>query len=156
MQEIVEKFHRNAQKLACQDIATRTFDIANNKITLQFHYGYDEITPTIRVYKKPSPPDYGCEVIFNEKENDVDQANQHEKEVPKLDRYLTLLEQLRCEEKSVLAYETRRNEIENTLVGRLTDHEHPNLTFSIYDRLRNSAARNLRMAKVGIPVVVRK
>lgn len=100
------------------------------------------------MYKKPPPPDYGCEVIFNEQENEVDQANQHEKDVPKLDRYLMLLEQLRCEAKSILAYETRRTEIENTLMGRLTDHENPILTFSIYDRLRNSAARNLRMAKV--------
>lgn len=100
------------------------------------------------MYKKPPPPDYGCEVIFNAEENEVDQANQHEKNVSKLDRYLTLLEQLRCEEKSKLAYESRKNEIENTLMGRLADHENPNLTFSIYDRLRNAAARNLRMAKV--------
>lgn len=145
---IIEKFHRNVRKETHQDIAIRTFDIANDEIKLQFHYGYDEITPTIRVYKKPPPPNYGCEMTFNEKENEVDQANRHEKDVPKLDRYLTLLEQLRCEEKSTLAYKSRRDDIENILIGRQRVHENPNLTFSIYDRLRNEAARNLRMAKV--------
>lgn len=76
------------------------------------------------------------------------QTNQHERNVSKLDRYRMLLTQLRDEEKSKLAYEARMNDIEKTLMARKTDHENPILTFSIYDRLRNSAARNLRMAKV--------
>lgn len=42
------------------------------KITLQFHYGPNEITPTIRVYVCPPKPEYGCEIKFNEDENVVD------------------------------------------------------------------------------------
>lgn len=71
-QKIVEKFHRNEDKLFHEDILERTFDIANGKMTIQFHYGDDEITPTIRVYKCPPKPEYGCEIFFDEMDNPVD------------------------------------------------------------------------------------
>lgn len=52
----------------------RTFDIAENKIILQFHYGKNDITPTIRVYTCPLKPDYGCEILFNEDDNPIDEV----------------------------------------------------------------------------------
>lgn len=45
------------------------------KITLQFHYGPSEITPTIREYMSPPKPEYGCEIKFNEAENVVDMVS---------------------------------------------------------------------------------
>lgn len=70
----MEKFRRNERIPFHEDILKRTFDIAANTITLQFHYGQNDITPTIRVYKCPPKPDYGCEILFNEKDNPVDEV----------------------------------------------------------------------------------
>lgn len=71
-QKIVEHFRRNRTKESHEDIYIRTFDLRTKKITLQFHYGPSEITPTIREYMSPPKPEYGCEIKFNEDENVVD------------------------------------------------------------------------------------
>lgn len=77
-QKIHEKFRRNELKVFHEDILKRTFDIAENKIILQFHYGKDDVTPTIRTYTSPAKPDYGCEILFNEEDNPVDEVYLHE------------------------------------------------------------------------------
>lgn len=74
MKKIVEKFRRNENIPFHENVLKRTFDIAEKKIILQFHYGKDDITPTIRVYTCPSIPDYGCEILFSEKDNPVDEV----------------------------------------------------------------------------------
>lgn len=73
-QKIIEKFRRNEKIPFHENILKRTFDIAGNKIILQFHYGKDDITPQIRVYTCPARPDYGCEILFNEEDNPVDEV----------------------------------------------------------------------------------
>lgn len=70
----MEKFRRNEKIVFHEDILKRTFDIAENKIMLQFHYGKNDIRPTVRVYKCPPRPDYGCEIQFNEDDNPVDEV----------------------------------------------------------------------------------
>lgn len=52
----------------------RTFNITDNEITIQFHYGNDNIRPTIRKYKIPPQPDYGTKIVFNEHDNPVDKV----------------------------------------------------------------------------------
>lgn len=66
---------RDPTKLPHKDISIRTFDIAARKIILQFHYGDDEISPTIREYNCPPKPDYGCEIIYIDSENVVDEVS---------------------------------------------------------------------------------
>lgn len=70
----MEKFRRNEDIPFHEDILKRTFDIANNKIILQFQYGQNDIRPTIRTYTCPPKPDYGCETPFNEEDNPVDEV----------------------------------------------------------------------------------
>lgn len=74
MKKIVENFRRNELVPFHEDILKRTFDMAETKIILQFHYGKDDITPTVRVYMCPPKPDYGCEILFNEHDNPVDEV----------------------------------------------------------------------------------
>lgn len=74
MKKIIEKFRRNEKKVFHEDILKRTFDIAENEIILQFHYGNYDVTPTIRKYKCPQQPDYGNEIIFNEADNPIDEV----------------------------------------------------------------------------------
>lgn len=65
----------------------------------------------------------------------------------KVKRYYTLLDQLRDQEKCIAAFEHRLMHIEATLVEHQNNAEHPILTFSIYDPLRNSIARSRRLAE---------
>lgn len=71
-QKIVERFERDLSKGADQDIFIRTFEISKKKITLQFHYGPNEVTPTVREYKCPPKPYYNSDVIFDEKGHVID------------------------------------------------------------------------------------
>lgn len=73
-QRIVERFRRNDSIPFHENILHRIFDIADNKIKLQFHYGEDDIIPIIRTYVCPPKPDYGCEIVFDETENPVDEV----------------------------------------------------------------------------------
>lgn len=73
-QQIIERFRRNESLPFHDDILQRTFDITGNKIILQFQYGDNDITPTIRKYVCPPKPDYGCEIIFDEAKNPVDEV----------------------------------------------------------------------------------
>lgn len=75
------------------------------------------------------------------------QTNPHERNVSKLKRYLVLLEQLKAQEECQKAHKKRSDDIGHTLAERETDMENPILDFSIYDPLRNSGARSLRMAR---------
>lgn len=65
----------------------------------------------------------------------------------KIKRYYTLLDQLRDQEKCIKDFEHRLMHIESTLVEHQNNTEHPILTFSIYDPLRNSIARSHRLAE---------
>ncbi|XP_031633973.1 coiled-coil domain-containing protein lobo [Contarinia nasturtii] len=145
--KIVEKFRRNEKIPFHENILKRTFDIAENKIILQFHYGYNDITPTIRVYTCPPKPNYGCEIPFSEDDNPVDMTNKYERNVPKLKRYYTLLEQLRNQEECIKSFESRLLHIESTMVEHQNNAQHPVLTTSIYDPLRNTISRNRRLAE---------
>lgn len=52
----------------------RTYNLTTNEITIQFHYGNDDIRPTIRKYKIPPKPDYGNKITFNEEDNPIDEV----------------------------------------------------------------------------------
>lgn len=65
-QHISEKFRKNPNiESDAADISIRNFQITQNRIFLQFHYGNDAITATTKIYLKPPPPDYGCEIIYD-------------------------------------------------------------------------------------------
>lgn len=62
-------------------------------------------------------------------------------------RYHVLLDQLQAQEECQTAYKKRSEDIAQTLSDRKSDMENPILNFSIFDPLRNSGARSMRMAK---------
>lgn len=70
-----ETFRRNEAKAFFDDIFKRTLNISDNEITIQFHYGNNDIRPTIRKYKIPPKPDYGNQITFNEQDNPIDEVN---------------------------------------------------------------------------------
>lgn len=67
-QKVVEKFHR-AEKddIVANDIASRTFLFQQNKIIIKFHYTFGALTATTVEFTKPPKPDYGTELVYDEK-----------------------------------------------------------------------------------------
>lgn len=65
-----------------------------------------------------------------------------------LERYTVLLKQLQCQEDALKAYHNRKREYENILTDREVDLINPVLLPSIYDPLRNSAARTFRLSEL--------
>lgn len=49
---MAEKFKRNPSVDAEEDVAKRTFDIANGMIKVLYHYGHDRVTASFRTYAK--------------------------------------------------------------------------------------------------------
>lgn len=64
------------------------------------------------------------------------------------ERYEVLLEQLKHQENALKAYDERKREFEKILTDREIDMTNPVLIPSIYDPLRNSAARTFRLAEL--------
>lgn len=141
-----EKFHRNTAKDAKYDIAMRTFDFATSFIHMQFHYGQDEITPTIRIFKRPPDPEYGREIVYNDEDAETHRYNKPE-HLTKVEQYLLLLQQLRAENNCKADYWQRCYFIKTIEQTRVDEMSTPTLKFSIFDALRNSAARSLRLSR---------
>lgn len=59
-----------------------------------------------------------------------------------------LLEQLREQDRCIKAFKERLLHIESTIVEHQNNVEHPILTTSIYDALRNTVSRSRRLAEV--------
>lgn len=144
--QVCETYQRNPKREARDDIAIRRFDLKNGFIRLQFHYRQDEITPTIRIFKRPPKPEYGCEIIYDYEDRNTNQFNKEE-HLSKVEQYLLLLEQLRMEEKCQNEFKSRSEFIAKLLKTRNDETEIPALTFSIFDPLRNAAARSMRLSR---------
>ncbi|DBA85904.1 TPA: hypothetical protein ACH3X1_005449 [Trebouxia sp. C0004] len=54
--KMTQKFSRNPEVPAEQDVARRVFDIANGRIRLQYHYGPQRVTADERIYYRDGPP----------------------------------------------------------------------------------------------------
>lgn len=79
------------------------------------------------------------------------QANPWQKQMTGLELYYLLQEQIRDEEKSLDEFHVRYTEIEELLENLQNEFMSPVLKFSIFDPLRNDAARQLRLQRVSLP-----
>lgn len=64
LQKIVQKFSRNEDKNADDDIAKRTFAIVERKIHLKYHYGKGHVTASTRTFIKPPLAEMGEGMVF--------------------------------------------------------------------------------------------
>ncbi|KNC28259.1 Coiled-coil domain-containing protein lobo [Lucilia cuprina] len=65
LKKIVEKFNRNLFIPADKDIAVRTFNLNERKISLKYHYAKGALTASTREFIKPQKPDYGQQIMFD-------------------------------------------------------------------------------------------
>lgn len=97
-QSVEEKFYRNIEKPASNDIAVREFKIERREIHLKYHYGKDKITASTRYFIKPP---LGEEVVFIPELTGGYHAEIGEKPPRPSQLFLLLLKQLEEEEKTM-------------------------------------------------------
>lgn len=144
--EVIEKYNRNENKKIDEDVAVR--HVTDAEISIQFQYASDAITATTRRFiKPPQPPDYGCEYIFDMSYTDGYNSNAALKDPSQVELYSLFLRELREEERCRKDYLHVRKDIDDLIDVRQNELNNPQLKFSIFDPLRNEAARRIRMAK---------
>lgn len=143
--EITEKYNRNKNKKFNEDVAVR--HVTDAEIFIQFQYATDAITATTRRFIKPPKPDYGCEYAFDMSYTDGYNSSCVEKDPSQVEMYLLFLDELREEDRCRKDYVRVCNDIDELMNVRRNELNNPQLKFSIFDPLRNEAARRLRMAK---------
>lgn len=143
--EIIEKYSRNKTKNFNEDVAVR--HVTDTDIFIQFQYATDAITATTRRFIKPPKPDYGCEYIFDMSYTEGYNSSSVLKDPTQVELYLLFLQELREEERCRKDYLNVRRDIEDLIQVRQNEMSNPQLKFSIFDPLRNEAARRIRMAK---------
>lgn len=65
LQKIIEKYHRNKEIPACEDVAVREFTMIENEICIKFHYEQGRSTQATRTFVKPSIADRGDHLVFD-------------------------------------------------------------------------------------------
>ncbi|EDV93877.1 GH19573 [Drosophila grimshawi] len=142
----VEKFDKaDEDDIVANDIASRTFLFQQNKIVLQFHYTFGALTATTVEFTKPPKPDYGKELVYDEKLTKIYRANPLDPIRSNLELYKLLLEQLQSEDRIRKQFEKMQDDINNIFDQRKVEKMEPKLKFNLFDPLRNGTARALRM-----------
>ncbi|KAL5283044.1 CCDC135 family protein [Megaselia abdita] len=147
LEAIIEKFNRNILKLADDDIAIRHFALTENKIYLTFHYNEGAVTASSREFTKPPKSAYGKEIIFDPSTTKGYMANADLDEPTQLQLYVLLLQQLKREEKVKKMCDIRFRDYHDIIDNRKDEMTTPKLKFSMFDKLRNQGARNIRIKK---------
>ncbi|XP_017103642.3 coiled-coil domain-containing protein lobo [Drosophila bipectinata] len=146
LKKVTEKFHKaSAHDVGTTDIATRIFLFQQNKIILKFHYTFGALTATTVEFTKPPRPDYGKELVYDEKLTKIYKANPLDPTRTNLELYKLLRDQLAYEDQLRKNFEKINEDINNIFDLRKTEKADPKLKFSIFDPLRNGAARAIRM-----------
>ncbi|BFF91693.1 coiled-coil domain-containing protein lobo [Drosophila madeirensis] len=146
LKKVTEKFHRQSgSDVGKNDIATRVFLFQQNKIILKFHYTFGALTASTVEFTKPPKPDYGKELIYDEKLTKIYKANPLDPTRTNLELYRLLREQLQYEDQIRKQFEKMQEDILNIFDMRKFEKTEPKLKFRIFDPLRNGAARAIRM-----------
>ncbi|XP_037717570.1 coiled-coil domain-containing protein lobo [Drosophila subpulchrella] len=146
LKKVTEKFLKaSANDVCTNDIATRMFLFQQNKIVLKFHYTFGALTATTVEFTKPPRPDYGKELVYDEKLTKIYKANPLDPTRTNLELYRLLRDQLQYEDQLRKNFEKIFEDINNIFDLRKFEKAEPKLKFSIFDPLRNGAARAIRM-----------
>ncbi|XP_070159520.1 dynein regulatory complex subunit 7 [Polyergus mexicanus] len=134
--KIIEKYHRNEEIPACQDIAVREFAMIENEIRIKFHYDKDRCSRATRTFIKPSMADRGDRLAFDPAMTygyNPDPTAPPEKN---LDLFYNLDKHLKDEDRSILCVRDAETEIMGFLKRRIDENSNPQLEISLFDKNR--------------------
>ncbi|KAM0725854.1 Dynein regulatory complex subunit 7 [Formica fusca] len=134
--KIIEKYHRNKEIPACQDIAVREFAMIENEIRIKFHYDKNRSSRATRTFIKPSMADRGDRLVFDPAMTygyNPDPTAPPEKN---LDLFYNLDKHLKDEDHSILCVRDAETEIMGFLKRRIDENSNPQLAISLFDKNR--------------------
>nr|CAD7431574.1 unnamed protein product [Timema monikensis] len=172
-----EKYHRNPTKPADKDVAERVFAVAENRMTLKFHYDQGNVSANILEFTKPPVSELGDRLTFNPAMVSIYQWSELQApdlEVPvlflgafrfsvdqwvwneadprspamkNLQLFYILQELLKAEEQSLFFVRSMEDEVHEMLIVRGRESAGPKLKYSIFDTLRNEKAKKAMKQK---------
>nr|XP_027794968.1 dynein regulatory complex subunit 7 isoform X1 [Marmota flaviventris]XP_027794969.1 dynein regulatory complex subunit 7 isoform X1 [Marmota flaviventris] len=145
--KIIERFHRNPEKPADEDVAERVFLTTEERIQLRYHCRSDHITANKREFLRRTEVDNKGNKIIMTPDMCISfevEPMEHTKKL--LYQYETMM-QLKNEEK-VSKHQVWESELEVLEILRLLEEEEEahTLTISIYDTKRNEKSKEYREA----------
>ncbi|XP_053127437.1 dynein regulatory complex subunit 7 [Hemicordylus capensis] len=145
--KITERFRRNPNKPADEDVAERIFSVVEDKILLTYHCKENYITPSKREFNKRTEVDSkGNKIIMTQEMCLSYQAGSTEKE-KKLFHLYEMMMQL-IEDEKLSKHLVWESEMEVLDILRIREEEEAasKLTVSIYDTERNEKSKEQREA----------
>ncbi|KAF7280698.1 hypothetical protein GWI33_005555 [Rhynchophorus ferrugineus] len=141
IQRIVQKFTRNEDISAYNDLSRREFNIKDREIYLKYHYGKDNITASTRNFIKPPISEMGEGMTFRPELTTGYQAQIGAKPPRQLQLFLLLEQQLKDEKEVIDSIRDFENQISEFLLQRAHEMAFTKLDVSIYNREQNQSYR---------------
>ncbi|CAH8496712.1 unnamed protein product [Schistosoma rodhaini] len=144
--KIIERFTRNEEIEADEDIAEKIFNIAEERISLTYHVGKERIVPCTREFIKPSPSNDRRDSIQLYPDTHVAfQVNLLSKPKSQIEIYNMLIDLLKEENDSIETVYKSIHEIYSILNERTIEDLHVILDMDPFDTLHNIEANQLRI-----------
>ncbi|KAL6423248.1 hypothetical protein ACFW04_010127 [Cataglyphis niger] len=134
--KIIEKYHRNKEIPASQDVAVREFTMIENEIRIKFHYDKDRSFRATRTFIKPPMADRGDRLVFDPAMTygyNPDPTAPPEKN---LDLFYDLDKHLKDEDRSIICVRDAEIEIMGFLKRRMDENSNPQLVISLFNKNR--------------------
>ncbi|KAH9593703.1 Dynein regulatory complex subunit 7 [Schistosoma haematobium] len=143
--KIIERFIRNEEIEADEDIAEKIFNITEERISLTYHVGKERIVPCTREFNKPPPSDDRRDGIQLYPDTHVAfQVNLFNKPKTQIEIYNMLITLLDEEEKSKEFIYKSIYEIHSILNERTIEDLHVTIDIDPFDTLHNIEIHELR------------
>ncbi|XP_069822533.1 dynein regulatory complex subunit 7 isoform X3 [Dendropsophus ebraccatus] len=146
--KITERFHRNPEKSANEDVAERIFLITEDRIHVRYQRQDDHITTSTWEFLKPANlGEKGAHVVLSPETCISYQVEPLEKFNKQLYVYETLVQLQQGEQCAQEAVRKSEAEVLEILSRRAQEEADPQLTISIYDTERNKKSKEQRASE---------
>ncbi|KAK4884516.1 hypothetical protein RN001_000787 [Aquatica leii] len=139
--KIIEKFHRNENKPASEDIATREFALIEGEIRIKYHYEQGKVTASTRDFIKPPLAEMGEGLRFRPELTIGYQSEMNAKTPRQLQLFYLFEQQLEEEGKTLKHIRDIEDQILEILKQRCIEKAFPKLDVSLFDREHNEEHR---------------
>ncbi|OCT84694.1 dynein regulatory complex subunit 7 [Xenopus laevis] len=145
--KITERFYRNKEKPANEDVAEHTFLLTEDRIQLRCHRNDDHITTSYWEFLKPAHlGEKDTHIVLTPETCISYQVEPSEKFSKQLYVYETLLTLQQAEQNAKNNVRKSEAEVREILAARAQEEADPQLTISTYDTERNEKSKEKREA----------
>ncbi|CAK8692243.1 unnamed protein product [Clavelina lepadiformis] len=143
--KITEKFHRNKELPANDDIAEQMFILSEDKVQITYHREDANISASTRdFFKPPNAEEKGGNLQWAPDMTSTFQVNQHKLPTKNLTVYEDLIRLIQVEQSSIQAVRNSEEEVREILADRQKEEIASELAISVYDTERNEKAKKHR------------